>query len=87
MIPSFGAYDRASNEIRSSVSILDMTRSNKMLHYAEDDKNIWHTMTSFEITSAEMDMVTPWLACEVKRGESISVIDKELPRHIESALW
>ena len=33
-------------------------------------------MTSFEITSVEMDMVTPWLACEVKHGESISVIDK-----------
>ena len=61
--------------------------SNKILHNAKDDKNRCHTVASFEITSAEMDMDTPWLACEARRGVSISMIDKELPRNIESALW
>ena len=40
-----------------------------------------------EITSADMDMDNPWLACEVWQGVSISMTEKELPRNIESVLW
>ena len=58
-----------------------------ILNNAKDDKNRCHKVASFEITSAEMDMDTAWLACEARRVVSISMIDKELPRNIESALW
>ena len=50
------------------------TRSNTIVHYAEDDRSGYHLLASFEITNAKMDMDTLWLVCETRHG--VSMIDK-----------